>query len=514
MLTTSLPVVLSLTAAGLVLFRVIVRFRVSRRNAAKAKALKCEELPFERNRWPLGIDNLLRTLAADREKCFPEDMIERFKALKTSIEVLGTRNLRTGDPKNIQAILATHFISFQRIIILRGTTNPRTRVDQVSDLDLEERHVQNMMSLLEPLIGPDGWTPAIDLLPYFFRLALDSATEFLFGESVNSQLQHLPSHHNSSSDKIGSLEAQFAPAFDTAQRALATRRRFMDKHWVYDTRGFREPCRIVHEFVDHFVQLALSKGQRPDQKEKDAEAAGDKGRYIFLDALAAHTQDPTELRSELLHILLATRDTTASPLGWSKHPPTPFPLPPPLDPPHTYLPLRTTILSHFGPYASPAPIIFSTLKSYARLQHVAAETVRLFPPVPFNSRYANKDTTLRRDGGKDGMTPVFVPKGSSVDYSVHVMQRREEVWGGDAGGRPGRWGEERVGEGGGWGCVPSLCRAASSRLTEACYVTARLVQRFDKIERMMEEGERVRHNLTLTNTIGNGVKVRLYAAEG
>jgi len=45
-----------------------------------------------------------------------------------------------------------------------------------------------------------------------------------------------------------------------------------------------------------------------------------------------------------------------------------------------------------------------------------------------------------------------------------------------------------------------------------CYFTARLVQRFDKIESLRAEGERVRHNLTLTN-IANGVKVRLHAAD-
>jgi hypothetical protein len=39
----------------------------------------------------------------------------------------------------------------------------------------------------------------------------------------------------------------------------------------------------------------------------------------------AETRDPIELRSELLHILLAGRDTTAAHLGWGKHNPGPFP---------------------------------------------------------------------------------------------------------------------------------------------------------------------------------------------
>lgn len=48
-------------------------------------------------------------------------------------------------------------------------------------------------------------------------------------------------------------------------------------------------------------------------------------------------------------------------------------------------------------------------------------------------------------------------------------------------------------------------------LTEASYVTVRLLQRFDNIENM-ETDPVVRHNLTLTNCSANGVKVRLHEA--
>jgi cytochrome P450 len=195
---------------------------------------------------------------------------------------------------------------------------PQFTKDQVSNLDLEETHVQNMMKLVEPTIGADGWIDQVDLLPYFFRLTFDSATEFLFGESVNSQLRLLPGYQ---STKIGSSEAKFEEAFDAGQMALATRSRFMDSWWLYDSKEFRDSCKIVHEFVDHFVRLALSKDLRKKVLDK---GSGGKEQYIFLEAVAAETQDPTELRSELLHVLLAGRDTTASHLGWSTHLPIPF----------------------------------------------------------------------------------------------------------------------------------------------------------------------------------------------
>ncbi|KAI9859465.1 MAG: hypothetical protein M1830_006301, partial [Pleopsidium flavum] len=49
-------------------------------------------------------------------------------------------------------------------------------------------------------------------------------------------------------------------------------------------------------------------------------------------------------------------------------------------------------------------------------------------------------------------------------------------------------------------------------LTEASYVTVRLMQRFDKIENLETE-PLVKHNLTLTNCSATGVKIRLHEAE-
>jgi hypothetical protein len=46
---------------------------------------------------------------------------------------------------------------------------PQFAREQVSDLDLEERHVQNMMRALNHSIGSDNWTECVDLQVLFFR---------------------------------------------------------------------------------------------------------------------------------------------------------------------------------------------------------------------------------------------------------------------------------------------------------------------------------------------------------
>lgn len=114
--------------------------------------------------------------------------------------------------------------------------------------------------------------------------------------------------------------------------------------------------------------------------------------------------------------------------------------------PARYKKLRDTIIEQFGTYENPREISFKTLKACQYLQHCNNEALRIYPVVPLNGRYANKDTTLPRGGGKDGKSKIFVPKGSNIDYSVHVMHHRKDIWGEDAEDfRPERWEGRKVG---------------------------------------------------------------------
>lgn len=61
-------------------------------------------------------------------------------------------------------------------------------------------------------------------------------------------------------------------------------------------------------YVDQFVQKAIRLRQSPDNDEsKDTNQ-----HYVFLNELSKRTLDATELTDQLLNILLAGRDTTAS----------------------------------------------------------------------------------------------------------------------------------------------------------------------------------------------------------
>jgi cytochrome P450 len=107
----------------------------------------------------------------------------------------------------------------------------------------------------------------------------------------------------------GSEQQLFGKAFDFAQTELTARTRLGPFLWLYRNKEFDVACKRVHDFVDQFVVRALEFRRAHRAGEKSDEKA--KAKYIFANELALATDDPIQIRAELLNILLAGRDTTA-----------------------------------------------------------------------------------------------------------------------------------------------------------------------------------------------------------
>ncbi|KAF2685880.1 cytochrome P450 52A12 [Lentithecium fluviatile CBS 122367] len=534
------PLVAALWAAtAFVLYKVIVYILNELRHSRNARRLGCRQPIPVRNVDLLGIRNIIGVSKAFKDqrliqylKSLMDDAAERegWKVGTLYNNLLGNPVIFTSEPKNVQAVLATQFKDFGlgdarngnfapllgRGIFAsdgahwehsRALLRPQFARNQVSDLDLEERHVQHLMRNLP--VGTAGWTAVTDIVPLFFRLTLDSATEFLFGEPVDSQIYNLPGYV-STRKPMAVSEKEFSASFDQAQLAIARAGSFGNFYWLRHTKELMEHCRRCHAFIDHYVQIALSK----DKSLATQRTAGGKQKYVFLDALAESTRDPIELRSQLINILLAGRDTTASLLSFvfmtfTKHP-------------EVYGKLRSVILEKFGTCTNPREITFENLKACSYLQWVLNETLRLYPVVPLDGRRALVDTTLPTGGGPDGQSRIHIRKGQQVDYSVYVMHRRKDLWGVDAEEfKPERWEGRR----GGWDYLPfnggpRICIGQQFALTEAGYVIVRLLQRFEGVEGVGNTWQPVekggmgfeRFGLSLTMCPADGVKVRLREA--
>ena len=179
----------------------------------------------------------------------------------------------------------------------RELVRPSFARDQVADLDSFEEHSNSMINA----IPKDGKT-TVDLQELFFALTIDTATVFLFGESTHVLLGR---------DYPESKANLFAEAWHRSQLEVE---HHTQSSFLYRTpKHFKEDLKIVNDYVGEYVQQGLQ--YRNDFMSDPEKATSKNGRYVFMHELVKATDDPVRIRTELLNVLLAGRDTTASLLG-------------------------------------------------------------------------------------------------------------------------------------------------------------------------------------------------------
>lgn len=138
--------------------------------------------------------------------------------------------------------------------------------------------------------------------------------------------------------------------------------------------------------------------------------------------------------------------------------------------------------------------------------------LRLYPPVPALAKMAVRDTVLPHGGGADGLQPLFCPEGTTAPYDVYSVHRNPDVYGADAEKcNPDRWADPNLRPGWNYlpfGGGPRVCLGQQYALTEAQYVTVRLMQNFRRIE--CRDPEPYMEKLTATCCSFNGTKIALY----
>lgn len=154
-------------------------------------------------------------------------------------------------------------------------------------------------------VGADGWTETIDLQPLNFNLTIDSASEFLLGESVNCQLSALTGRTDTF-DAVSKANTEFVAAFENSQDMIAKAFRLNDWYSLAITKEYRATSKVCHDYIDRIVKKALS-----ERSEKSLEA-GENEKYIFLERLAEATQNPIEIRDQVLSILVGKSSSSSS----------------------------------------------------------------------------------------------------------------------------------------------------------------------------------------------------------
>ncbi|KAH7019049.1 cytochrome P450 [Ilyonectria destructans] len=441
----------------------------------------------------IGLDFLYNVLFGKAPERYLDSTWRTFQKLGTTYteKRLTWESIYTCDAQNLKQILATaaqdfglpefrtsvigHFFG-QGIFVLSGHSWKHARTvlrkslrkdNPAPFLDTLERHFQAFMKH----IPTNGAT--VDLQPLFMGFAMDVATDVLMGHST----------HMLDVDGDHTKEQQFVDDYMACSEEIIQRMQLGPLHSLRINLEARRAKKRVYEYLDGFIEESLLTNRN------EAEC--------LLNEMMSMTNDRKGVSDQILHILLASRDTTSSLMSNLF-----FAL---AKKPHMYAKLREEVLR----VAGEAPPTASQLKGLTYLKWCVNESLRLHPVVPTNAQVALRDTTLPRGGGPNGQSPLFVRKGTAMFYNVYAMHRNEATFGPDPEEFvPERWENLRPG----WGYLPfngggRSCVGQQYALLETHYVVARMAQTFKTLESRDEEEWMELYALALCSKNGTRVAV-------
>lgn len=434
------------------------------------------------------------------------------------------------DPENVKAMLATQFKDFgissrahHMIPVIgsgiftqdgenwknsRAMLRPQFTKEQISRLHHILAHAGDLINTIDRQHG------FVDMVPVFHMFTMDTATEFLFGDSVNSLKFYGEKGTDGSrngiylttKDGTRIYASDFVDSYTFLNDYAAKRIILGSMHGLlkFIRPGFKKHLKLTRAFLDYYVNLALeSTAGEKNNADKEDES------YIFSHQLAMATRDPLVIRDQCFNILVAGRDTTGSTLSFSFYY---F-----ATRPETWKKVREEVFSVFNPEEGLEQITYESLRKLKYVQMFVKEVLRLHPTVPFNIRSSTKDTTLPTGGGPNEDEPVFVPKGTSVNYSVYLIHRDKKIYGPDAEEfNPERWDSDngRNSTMSTWGYIPfnggpRICLGQQFALTELYLTITRLAMEYRYVEKgpTFPSELKQRNNLSLV-VGGNGLPIR------
>ncbi|KAI0029775.1 cytochrome P450 [Vararia minispora EC-137] len=411
-------------------------------NAREAARNGARLLPWIEDPSPLGT-NVVRAFVANFDQGYLGDHLFGWASKygwTYQMNIMGEDVVHTGEPEYIKAILATHFNSYKKPTesafltdmlgngvfnadgdlwkFHRGITRPFFSRDRISDFAMFDRHTLEALGALRERLASGA---PIDFQDLVSRFTIDSATVFLFGTNVRSLRAGLPYPASTAYPiaRRGNDPADaFATAFLAAQVHCARRAR-LGRSWplleLFDKSHARN-LRTIRSFVEPLIDAAVARAETTGTAVSEAKEVLE--GETMLDYMVKSTRDPVLLYDEALNILLAGRDTTASLLTSTVYALSQNPA--------VLAKLRAEILSVVGRDRAPTP---DHLRQMRFLRAVLNEVLRLWTPVPFNSRQTIEPVIWP---AKDGQVPYYIPANTRLLYSVLVMHRRTDLWGPDA----------------------------------------------------------------------------------
>ncbi|KAI9093623.1 hypothetical protein K1719_027072 [Acacia pycnantha] len=348
------------------------------------------------------------------------------------------RGIITANPDNVEHMLKTNFPNYpkgERFISLlqdflgtgifnsdgelwkvqRKTASYEFSTNSVRNFVIENVTVEIQTRLLPLLSRASDAHRVLDLQDILERFAFDNICKLAFNydpECLGGE---------------GTGGTEFMSAFEDAATLSAGRFRyalrglFKIKRWlnVGSERRLREAIITVHKFADEIIRSRLE--ARETNQDPD----------LLSRFIGTEESSPEFLRDIVISFILAGRDTTSAALSWffwilSSRP----------DVRQEIRDELRAIRCRNGKNRGEA-LGYDELREMNYLQAAISETMRLYPPVPVDSKLCLNDDVL-----PDG---TVIRKDWFISYHTYAMGRTESVWGKDCCEfKPERWIENGV----------------------------------------------------------------------
>ncbi|XP_050223114.1 cytochrome P450 94B3 [Mercurialis annua] len=392
----------------------------------------------------------------------------------------GRRTIVTANPANVEHMLKNNFSNFPKgkpfteilgdllgcgIFNVDGelwSTQRKLASHEFSTKSLREfvikilqEEVENrLIPLMEDAADNDH---VLDLQDVLRRFSLDIICRVSLGTELNCLDYSRP---------IPPL----VKAFDTASE-ISAMRGAAPVYAVWKTKRMfnmgiekklKESVKIVHDSV-----LEIVKNKKAKVLENDQECD-------LLSRLLSAGHDDEIIRDMVISFIMAGRDTTSSAMTWLF-----WLLSENQNAEEMIVNEVETLLNDNGENKA---IDFELLKEMNVLKASLCESMRLYPPVVWDSKHAAADDIL-----PDG---TFVRRGDRVTYFPYGMGRMEKLWGKDRFEfRPDRWFDELTGSGilkavspfkfPVFQAGPRVCLGKEMAFIQMKYVVATILRRFE-----------------------------------
>ncbi|CAN6971580.1 unnamed protein product [Brassica rapa subsp. trilocularis] len=418
----------------------------------------------------------------------------------------GTDMLFTVDPRNVNHMLSSKFPNYHRGPEFRKIFDILGDGIVAADMELWEDlrksghalfHHQNFLELslscttsklkdhLVPFLDKAAEENiVIDLQDVFKRFMFDTASILMTGYDQMSLSYEIPGY-------------EFGEAADFSEEAIFYRHLKPVILWRLQNLigvGIERKIRSASEIFNILFGKIISSRRKEEISRVKKEPGIDAVTYYMnVDTTKYKLLKPgndTFIRDVVLSLLLAGRDTTSSALTWffwllSKHP-------------HVMTKIRQEIHTNFDP---------TDLEKLVYLHAALLESMRLYPPVPFNHKSPSKSDVLPSGHRVEAESKIVI--------CIYALSRMRSVWGEDASEfKPERW----ISENGGlkrepsskylvFNAGPRTCLGKHLALLQMKMVAMEIIQKYDfkvvegqKIEPVPSIILRMKHGLKVTVT--------------